>query len=155
MRKDIRDLLVRASMILLGSGIVGFSVNALSPQGIRFVRKTPTVPQEGIGELELADAYSHFKSGDAVFVDARHPTFYKQQHIPGSVNVYFKNAEMNPALQSMDKTAVFIVYCKSRSCDQAHRLARAMYTLGFRHVYVYVGGMTEWLAENYPTESTP
>lgn len=153
MLKSMARILFQVLTIAAVSAVLGFTLNTLSPNGVRF--GSEPVLQDGISELTLAQAYEWFQRKEGVFVDARHEMFYKQQHIPGAVHVYFKNAEFNPALQSMDKDRSYIVYCKSSRCDQAHRLARAMFTAGFKKIAIFTGGMVDWLDAGYPVESSP
>jgi rhodanese-related sulfurtransferase len=145
-------ILFQAVTIAAVSAALGFTLNSLSPNGVRFGPELAL--QDGITELTLVQAYEWFQRKEGVFVDARHEMFYKQQHIPGALHVYFKNAEVNPALESMDKERSYIVYCKSSRCDQAHRLARAMFTAGFKKIAIFTGGMVDWLDAGYPVESS-
>lgn len=155
MHKSIVRGLLQVAGIAAASAVLGFTINTFSPNGLRFgaAAEAPAL-QDGITELTVAQAYEWFQRKEGVFVDARHEMFYKQQHIPGAMHLYFKNAEANPALQSMDRDLPYIIYCKSSRCDQAHRLARTMFTAGFKRIAIYTGGMVDWLDAGYPVESS-
>lgn len=72
----------------------------------------------------------------AIWVDARHPSEYRYDKIPGSINIPLN--DVRNAIGALDKNNTYIVYCQSgrRSSAAAFILAQAGYD-----VYVLEGGL--------------
>jgi rhodanese-related sulfurtransferase len=75
---------------------------------------------------------------------------YRAAHIPGSL------CGATPAAigSSLSWDDEIIVYCAGPLCPASRALARWLRRLGFRHVRVYVGGLEDWAAADYPLEGT-
>jgi rhodanese-related sulfurtransferase len=72
----------------------------------------------------------------AIWIDARHPSEYRYDKIPGAMNIPLN--DVRNAIGALDKGNTYIVYCQSgrRSSAAAFILARAGYD-----VYVLEGGL--------------
>ncbi len=81
----------------------------------------------------------------AIWVDARHPSEYRFDKIPGAINIPLN--DVRSAIGALDKNGTYIVYCQSgrRSSAAAFILAQAGYD-----VYVLEGGL--WKAPRPPQE---
>lgn len=74
----------------------------------------------------------------AIWVDARHPSEYRYDKIPGAINIPLN--DVRSAIGALDKSNTYIIYCQSgrRSSAAAFILAQAGYD-----VYVLEGGLWE------------
>ncbi|MGH9894180.1 MAG: rhodanese-like domain-containing protein [bacterium] len=48
-----------------------------------------------------------------------------------------------------------IVYCASPDCPASDDVAAALVSRGFRRVYDYAGGLSDWQQGGYPIASSP
>lgn len=60
-----------------------------------------------VPRISLADAKLAFDHKTAVFVDARAPETYKQEHISGAINIWLGK----PNFDALPKGKTIIVYC--------------------------------------------
>lgn len=94
-----------------------------------------------------------------VFVDARDEDDFKGGHIPGAwlfnhFEQYKYVATVVPVCQTAE---VVVVYCDGGECDDSLSAAVILRDYGIPNpkLYVYAGGMPEWLASGRPVETGP
>ncbi|MBI4938561.1 MAG: cyclic nucleotide-binding domain-containing protein [Nitrosomonadales bacterium] len=94
--------------------------------------------------LSYEDARQKVAQG-AIWVDARHPSEYRFDKIPGAINIPLN--DVRSAIGALDRNSTYITYCQSgrRSSAAAFILAQAGYD-----VYVLEGGL--WKAPRYQQE---
>lgn len=75
---------------------------------------------------------------------------YAQGHIPGAINHYVGNGDLDKAIPNLDKEATYLVYCHndSASIAGAQKLANA----GFKNVFRLKGNYNAWVEAGYDTE---
>lgn len=66
---------------------------------------------------------------------------YKQEHIPGSINIPLDQLE--DRADELDKDNTIIVYCADTSCQASTKAAETLSEHGF-DVSDYEGGMADW-----------
>ena len=84
-------------------------------------------------------------------LDVRTPQEFAQAHIPGALNVDFRDPAFAEKLQQLDRNRPYLVHCRS-----GRRSTAALPTLeklGFRRVYHLDGGILAWEAAGKPTEA--
>jgi rhodanese-related sulfurtransferase len=69
--------------------------------------------------------------------------------IAGAVTINFSSPDFQAQLTSLDKEKPVIVYCAAGS--RSPRAAAQMTKLGFKTVYDYPGGMSDWLSKGKKT----
>jgi phage shock protein E len=85
---------------------------------------------------------------DVVVLDIRTPEEYAAGIIEGAVNIDFYAADFATQLDTLDKDAHYVVYCRS-----GNRSGQAMSTfggLGFAEVTEVDGGIVDWYAAGLP-----
>lgn len=116
-----------------------------------------------VGEIEVVDFLEkQVKSGKGLLVDARLPSFYNTETIPGSVNipwVLFTNknkiADVFKVLgvkktkeNKLDFSDAFelCLFCSGPSCGQSPRAIKALYKAGYpaSKLRYYRGGLQVW-----------
>ena len=87
------------------------------------------------------------KHGDMLLVDVLPKESYDKQHIPGSINIPFKN---NPEfIQQVEnhlnsKAQRVVVYCANAKCDLSKQAASALHEAGLSNVQPFEEGVEGW-----------
>jgi rhodanese-related sulfurtransferase len=81
----------------------------------------------------------------AQLVDVLPAETFRQEHLPGAVNVPL--AEIDTAPERLDPVRPVIAYCYDYQCDLSPRAACRLEQLGFSDVYDYTASKVAWLAE--------
>jgi rhodanese-related sulfurtransferase len=76
---------------------------------------------------------------------------YEREHIPGSINI--PREQLDEFDRHFDKEKKIVVYCASEECPASNQAAQALSERGFRHVYDYEGGMSDWREAGNPVET--
>jgi len=103
--------------------------------------------------VELAQAFQIWEKGGALFLDARKPEEYQEQHIPGAVNLPPEKVEelTDATLGGIAKDRGIIVYCSQGNCDLAMKVAAKLQQLGYTQVKAFLGGFRAWDEAGHPT----
>ena len=116
---------------------------------------------ETIGELELISFLNdQVKKGVGILVDARMPSFFKSETIPGAINIPFilftgDNSEKILKILGMKETngkpdfsqaKELTLFCNGPWCDQSPRAIKALIKSGYpaEKLKYYRGGMQLW-----------
>jgi rhodanese-related sulfurtransferase len=103
--------------------------------------------------IKLLFAYRLYKDG-IKFVDARSPEEFAINHIKGAINIPFYGSEnYTNTINQLDKNDFLITYCSSAECDISSLSGDELFKMGFKKVYVFIGGFDEWSKNNYPTSN--
>lgn len=96
-------------------------------------------------------AYKLFIDG-VKFIDARSADEFAEGHIKRAVNIPFYGSEnyLN-IINSLNKNETVVTYCSGADCDISILSADELFEMGFKRVYVFIGGYDEWTKSNYPT----
>lgn len=78
---------------------------------------------------------------------------FEMARIPGSINIPHGNEDIFERRFAKDKE--IIVYCASPDCHASDNVAAALVTRGFRRVYDYAGGLSDWQQGGYAIASWP
>ncbi len=154
-------------LILLGVSIAtALAVNYLSPKGIAVfgnwdttagvVSARPKGYQDALFE-EISDAESAkaiSDQGDAVFIDARSEVSFLQGHITGAVSLPVGqfSEKIQMLLNTYEPSTPMITYCSGRTCDDSHKLAQLLATVGYLNVRIFIDGYPAWEESGYPSE---
>ncbi len=143
--------------IILAGLAVAF--NGLRPNTIPLISKSPITaeplsPDSPVKEIPLTEASEKFKTGVALFIDARSPEDFRAGHIKDAVNLPNQAFdEVFPqVVKEIEKWGQLITYCDGKECVLAQALAKRLYELGFQNVSYLVNGWTSWREQGLPTE---
>lgn len=101
--------------------------------------------------IKLDFAYKLFKQ-KVIFIDARSPEEFAEGHIKYAINIPFYGSEnYSNAINSLNKNDIIVAYCSGADCDIAQLSGEELFEMGFKRVYVFVGGYDEWAKNKYPT----
>jgi rhodanese-related sulfurtransferase len=85
-----------------------------------------------------------------VLLDVRTPEEFAEGHIPGAINIDFRNPGFSKALDTLDKNVQYEVYC--RSGHRSGESADLMQQKGFKKIYDLEGGILNWEGKGFETE---
>ena len=154
--------LLQAFGIVIISGVLGMAVNAFRVDGIPLVERwQEKIRNEelaaGLPAVSMAQAMEAFANGDALFVDARDPDFFKLERIPGAVNlpVYDFDRFFPSLKEKLFAAPQVIAYCGGASCETSVELTEKLLMAGLDRVAVFTGGIQQWQASGQPVEEGP
>jgi len=103
-------------------------------------------------EIDAADLISAIRDKeDLVIVDARSADAFEREHIPGAVSL--PHREMNEqAAKTLDRAALYVVYCDGIGCNASTKGALNLARLGFA-VKELIGGLDWWKRDGHSTQS--
>jgi rhodanese-related sulfurtransferase len=143
-------------IILVGLAV---AINGLRPGAIALISTSPVAanrsnPDLPVTEMPLTEAWEKYKSGTALFIDARSPEDFQAGHIKGAVNLpeqAFDEVFPEKA-EEIEKWKTLVTYCDGRDCPLGQALAGKLYQLGFKNVSYLVNGWASWRERGLPTE---
>ena len=99
-----------------------------------------------------ADLFAEIQQGcsDLVVVDARYAEAFTREHIPGAVNLPWREIDESTTAE-LDRDALYVVYCWNTSCHASTKTANRLRALGFQVKELH-GGLEYWRKQGYPTE---
>lgn len=154
--------LLQAIGIIIISGMLGIAVNVFRADGIPVVERwQEKVLNEqvtgGLPVISVKQAKKAYESGEALFVDARDPDFYKLGHIPGAVSLPVRNFDLVfPNIRERLLAAPRIItYCDTANCETSVELSEKLLFAGLARVEIFTGGIQQWKAERQPVEVGP
>jgi rhodanese-related sulfurtransferase len=105
-------------------------------------------------ETDASDVYTDLKNGirGIIVLDARTPDAYARGHVPGSINLPYRNIDSSTT-SSIPKDAVIVTYCDGVFCNASTKAAARLTSLGFR-VKEMLDGMEGWRKEGFPVEES-
>jgi len=74
--------------------------------------------------------------------------YYDDCCITGSINIPL--SDMGNILAMIDKSSEIVVYCASYKCTASVDARKKLLAMGYDKVYLYEGGMVEWLQRGFP-----
>jgi rhodanese-related sulfurtransferase len=78
-------------------------------------------------------------------IDARNEHEFAEGHLPKARNIFAMEFQQYiPELIGMNKDIRVIVYCGGGQCELSHELSNNLIGLGFKKVYIYLGGWDDW-----------
>ncbi len=163
-----------AAWIFLIAAILGTIVNLFHPRGVKISSKRPalkfaadTVLAQDLPDVSVtvdgvktnknknetiepllittAQVLQLKESNQAVIIDSRPKIEFLNAHIPGAINLPYKNlSEYKTKIDSLPQDSWLICYCNGLPCDQAELLAHELIIAGYELVAVYFDGLDGW-----------
>ena len=115
--------------------------------------KTPsTKPDEAVNKARAVtyDQVVRLNADESVlFFDARNEHEFAEGTIPRAKNIFAMDFEKHiPYILGLpDKNVRIVVFCGGGECDLSHELSDKLIQFGFKKVFIYLGGYTEWKAK--------
>ena len=90
-----------------------------------------------------------------ILLDCRGVDYYNWAHLPYSVNLRWKYVKDRAEEVLKDKKTLVITSCDGFTCNASVRCFENLKKLGYPNLVEYSGGIADWLANGYPTETNP
>ena len=138
-------------IVVLGVG-AGLAGNQISPRGLPLI--TPPKPaHKAEAFIALEHARQLWRTGAALFLDAREPADYAAGHIGNALNLPAQSfadhfGEIAPMLT---RESALVLYCDGPECDLGHRLRDSLHQLGYTNTHLLSNGWTAWRQAGLPT----
>lgn len=92
--------------------------------------------------------------GDPItLVEALPERYWREEHLPGALNVPHDEVDARAPRLLPDKTATVVVYCASADCRNSAIAAERLRTLGYADVREYTEGKKDWIEAGLPIEA--
>ena len=104
--------------------------------------------QDAGDSVSPQEAKKMIAKGDVVVLDVRTPGEWSSGHLEGAEHNNVYGDEFVEKLSKMDKDVTTIVYCRSGA--RSSRAQSVMKKQGFKSVINMTGGITGWVAMDYP-----
>jgi len=95
-----------------------------------------------VTNLNVNDFAKKITDSSVTLVDVRTPGEFVSGHIAGAINVDFESGNFEQAIQKLDKTKKYAVYC--RSGNRSGQATALMVKDGFKAVFNLEGGVIDW-----------
>lgn len=111
-----------------------------------------------IGTTEAEELFRdpQFAQEQIIFIDARDDAQYQAGHIPGAFQFdrYYPEKYLPSVLPACLTANRIVVYCNGGQCEDSEFAALTLLEAGIpaQKVSVYLGGITEWIAQKKPIE---
>jgi rhodanese-related sulfurtransferase len=116
----------------------------------------PPLDSFPVSTISLDEFRQIVQSKSELILDARDSLYYRQGHVPGSLNLSRDNFGHDYLrLRSMlekDKKNPIVVYCSGGTCHDSKMVAQALLGLGFTNVRIFPGGWEQWSAAGLPAQ---
>jgi rhodanese-related sulfurtransferase len=99
------------------------------------------------------ELYRAIEDGEVIVVDALGATYYRDQHLPGAVNLVEDEVEAKAAELLPDKDAAIVTYCSNVGCNNSQAVANRLAALGYTNVRKYREGIQDWVEAGLPVET--
>jgi len=154
--------------LLLAATVLGLASNSVNPRGVAVVGNYPRIeygpdsavvpPSAEPGDppfITLKQAYGKYHDPGTIFLDTRDPDDYRAGHIKGAVNLPFDWfddfwPDVEPLLDGDDE---IVVYCSGAECETSLYEGRYLQELGYRRVFIFYGGLSDWVNRGFPADS--
>jgi len=149
--KEFRSLFLTGIPVLLVLSALCGGVQAwISEVDLRAILMSSPVEEaaksSGIPMVDTRQMKEITAQGSHLILDARTLAEYDQGHLPGAMSLPYSDFEdsfiaLAPLLSPTDP---LVVYCSSRTCDDALLLAQRLQEVGFENLSLYVDGWEGW-----------
>ena len=140
--------------------VAGFVSNRLRSDKMLLVedwsKKSNLVTSSGENlETSLSKSSNLFKSGKAVFIDARSRAEYDAGHIKGAKSLPYKEADWKfvEAMAGVSENSSVITYCDGETCELSMELAVFLRNAGYKNVKVLSNGWSAWKQNGLPVDT--
>ena len=151
----IKQVFKESAIIILVAAVVALGVNSFRAQGLPLIEPDGQVIQENaansdnaivIREISMKRAIALYRSGKALFADARGGNEFNSGHIKGALNLPEGQFDrwIGAFLEKTDPGVTIITYCEGYYCPLAKDLGLKLVMAGFENVYYLPDGWGNW-----------
>ena len=89
-----------------------------------------------------------------LLIEALPEKYYSEVHIPGAIQMDYKEVDLKADKLPEEKDQMIVVYCASFECQNSIITVRQLDSLGYTNVYEYAEGKQDWLEAGFPVETS-
>ncbi|WP_368028955.1 rhodanese-like domain-containing protein [Arcobacter sp. s6] len=104
----------------------------------------PQWAQKSYLEIGTVVVKAYQENNSALLVDARPQIKFFQETIPGSISIPDTNLDKLIGRFPIDKNEKIVAFCQGYTCEKSNIVANKLYSLGYKNVSVYAGGLPAW-----------
>jgi len=153
----MKKIIVECLLILGIALAAAILFNLISGNNIQFIKKYEIVePVEQAYNIETIDIdiFNYYRNRPGtIILDARTEREFASGHIPGAVS--FSVARFEPMFTEQGELlklgTVIVIYCAGPDCRDSSLLASRLSGKGFSDIFVFKGGMEEWIGAGFET----
>jgi rhodanese-related sulfurtransferase len=105
---------------------------------------------ETIARTELKEKMD--RGDEFELVEALPRENFREQHLPGAINLPPDEAQETAGQVLADKNAEIVVYCAHSKCSASEDVAKELEAQGYKNIKRYVEGKQDWVDAGLPTE---
>lgn len=111
-------------------------------------------PSAGLVPTGLMQAREMFNGKDAVFIDAREGSAYRQGHIKGAFSLPVGEFEARLAefQAKVPPDSTLVIYCSGFGCHDSKIVGEKLLQSGYGQILIFEGGFPEWKDAGLPVE---
>ena len=146
----MKTILQIAVMALLGL-LFGLGVNAVSPDPLPILATSKQFDLEVDPEktVEATDIMEIWKSGEAIFLDARSEDMYAKGRIPGAFSLPYTSFKdgMPELIDYLPRDQLLVIYCDGADCHASPIVYDKLLEYGFEKEFlrIFNGGWNDWI----------
>ncbi|MDZ7860533.1 MAG: rhodanese-like domain-containing protein [Candidatus Krumholzibacteriota bacterium] len=158
---EIKRTIIQAIAVCCASTLIAFTYNAFSDNGINPFRQAASEKiaeniDNSAGNITVIDLkkFREMKEEGILLIDARTESEYINGHIPGALlfDYYKFGSFADKVIPLIYPWSSLVIYCSSPACDSSDLLAAELYQLGYKNIFVFEGGFSNWKEEGLPVE---
>ena len=145
--------------MVLASVLIGLGSNFFARNPLPLFRKMTSATPAAAAVSSFSEADVDFvrqfnADPGVVLLDARTVENYEHGHIPGAASLPISRFdEFFPRLEDRLRSArMLIVYCSGWTCPDSHELALRLFQKELKVLFLYKGGMEDWLEKGNAVE---
>jgi len=112
-------------------------------------------PVVHFNEIDAETLQSLVESNMAILLDARIPEEFESCHIPKAVSLPISQFEKkyHRVADLLAECNTIITYCEGIHCTDSSMLAMELHKKGHQDIFIYKGGIEEWMKLGNPVET--
>lgn len=154
--------MMEAAAIVLATLCLALIVNAVRPDGIPVLRWKPPSVSQGVTvsaarAIPLEEAFDKYRTGKALFLDARSEEAYAKGHIRGALSLPDQSFDerFDEVARQLEECEVIVAYCDGAECPLGRSLAEKLIALGFHNAHYLENGWSRWREAGHPVAEGP
>lgn len=105
-------------------------------------------------DVIVEEVRASIEQGDVTVIDVLAPKSYREQHLPGALNIPVSEARFEEHLREAvpDKHAPVVFYCSGPDCNASPEASERAEAAGYTDVREFRGGLDAWAQAGYAFE---
>ncbi len=146
---NIKKFIIQSLIIIFLSLSTGFIYNQIVKKPLQIFKGYKKENNNIYFHIIDADILKNLLENDTiVLLDARTEQEFNKQHIPRAISFPISQFEQEYKKKAylFEHDIMIITYCVDMDCDDSSMLAKKLYENGKREIFLYKGGIEEWVS---------